>query len=454
MQHRKDIAIVFTTFLNFEESQAVSWITEPRLRRNLQRVLDQQALDPQVLDLQSLGPQPPGKSVPKTAQPVSISMLAHYWYQTYRPIATDLPRLHLFAYVQESCYWAAYRLHQRLVNSTTTPLYLVSDCFQIAIAEFPKILLKFNPDRGASLSTYAEVAFSGVIRDTLKQRREAEICSDWSLVRKISKKRLIESLENHGLSALQIRHYGLAWMCFRELWVPDSPSPRSSDPPADIWIAVAAAYQQLKALDDPAVSPVQVEQWLLQSGKILRAYLYPQSSSLNEDIPGAEGLEKLRSLASQQESCLGNLIAEEELRLRQAQYIQLQQVLDQALQTLKPTWRMALQLYYQQSQTQTQIARQMSCSQPSIVRYLVKGREALLAALVVWAKTELNNGPNPDRIGEQSDSLEEWLQVHYGRLGRSPQVRLPHLSPLDDPVAFGLSAAESRVLGDSSGDNL
>jgi RNA polymerase sigma factor (sigma-70 family) len=425
MRSRTDLVAIFTTFLSFEDGQTSAWQAEPRLKRNLQRVLEK-------LEIPS----------------IDATYLVTYWHQQYQPLATNLPRLHLFAYVQEPCYWAAHRLSQRIASSSTMALYSLSDCFQIAIVDFPKILAKFDSSRGASLATYAEIAFSSVIRDTLRQRRELDICSDWSLVRRISKKRLIEALAQQGFSATQIEHYSLAWFCFRELWVPEPHGQRSSSPPEGIWVAVAEAYRQVKSIGQPDASPAQLEQWLQQTGKLLRNYLYPQASSLNETLPGFEGRERLDSLVdsvfassdrsvSDDDSPLGQLIAQEEQQLAQSQQLQIQAVLDRGLQSLKPDWQTALQLYYQQNRTQTQIAQQMNCSQPSVARYLIKGREALLVTLVGWAKTELNIVPNPEHIGEHSEALEEWLQLYYGRMGANPgAVNAGETSPSPLPDAL------------------
>jgi RNA polymerase sigma factor (sigma-70 family) len=401
MRPRKDLAEIFTTFLSFEAYQASTWQTEPRLKRNLHKTLEQ---------YQSAFP-----------SPISATILATHWHQNWRPVPTDLPRLHLFAYVQEPCYWAAYRLCQRMASSSAMFLYTVPDCFQIAIAEFPKILLKFDPNRGANLGTYAEMAFSGVLKDTLKKRGEAEVCSDWALLRKISKKRFLEALASEGLAPEVIQHYSLAWMCLRELWVPEPQQQRLSAPPATIWTAIAAAYRQVKPLDGPEVSPTQLEQWLQKAGRMVRVYLYPQPSSLNERVPGMEGREKLDTLASNEDdSLLTQVIVQEEDRSRHQDYSQMQQALQAALQGLKPDWQNALYLYYQENQTQSQIAQRLQCSQPSVARYLIKARAALLTALTQWATAKLNSPPTPDRIKVQSEALEEWLQLRYGQLeGRS-----------------------------------
>lgn len=396
MRPRKDLVEIFTTFLSFETHQTSGWHADPRLKRSFSKTLEQ-------LD-DSSGPT------------LSASALALYWYQRWQPIPTNLPRLHLFAYVQEPCYWAAYRLSQRIAHSASASLYTVFDCFNLAIAELPKVLHGFDPNRGASLATYAEMAFSNVLRDNLRQRKAADICSDWTLLRKISKKRLIEALEHQGLSTELVQYYCLAWMCFRELWIPEQGRQRSTNPPPEFWTQLAQAYNEVKPLGQPSPSPTQLEQWLQKTCKTLRTYLYPPLDSLNQPLPGSDGRDRLDLLpADEDTSLLQQIIAQEESHTRQQQQTQLNQVLNEAIATLKPDWQTALRLYYQDNQNQSQIAKQLQCSQPSVARYLIKARETLITALLTWASTELNSPPTPERIKTQSDALEEWLHLHYGQ---------------------------------------
>ncbi len=55
-----------------------------------------------------------------------------------------------------------------------------------------------------------------IIKDTLRQRQEADICTDWALLHKLSRKRLLESLQNAGFKSPTIESYILAWECFQE----------------------------------------------------------------------------------------------------------------------------------------------------------------------------------------------------------------------------------------------
>ena len=89
----------------------------------------------------------------------------------------------------------------------TSAQYGVADCFQIAIAQLDKILKGFNAEQGFDLKNYAIAAFSSLIRDQLRQRKEVDICTDWSLLRKVSQKRLVAALQAQGLTQAEIERY-------------------------------------------------------------------------------------------------------------------------------------------------------------------------------------------------------------------------------------------------------
>ncbi|NJL50040.1 MAG: hypothetical protein HC929_24910, partial [Leptolyngbyaceae cyanobacterium SM2_5_2] len=59
----------------------------------------------------------------------------------------------------------------------------------------PNVLNRYSPDQGASLKTYASLSFGNTIRDTLRQRQDANSRTDWGLLRKVSQKQLVEALE-------------------------------------------------------------------------------------------------------------------------------------------------------------------------------------------------------------------------------------------------------------------
>ena len=156
MRPRQSIVEIFSTFLKFDADRFSGWMTDPKLRRSMERSLTK--VEPSE---------------------TSESFWVFYWYKVWQspPLSqardiysTTVARSHLAAYLQEICYWAA----QKTVTANVHVQCQVSDCFQIAIAQIDKILKGYNPNQGFSLKNYASAIFGGVIRDNLRQRGEVE----------------------------------------------------------------------------------------------------------------------------------------------------------------------------------------------------------------------------------------------------------------------------------------
>ncbi len=394
MQPRQSVTELFSAFLKWAADGAGGWTIDPRLHRSI-RVC--------------LGRVPDAK--------VSESYWAIYWHKVWlkerpqtsspKPQTSNLSEGHLSAYLQEACYWSAYKTIARLSHSQ----FGVSDCFQVAIAEVPKILKACDPEQRASLKTYASTAFSNIIRDYLRQRREIDFCTDWGLLLKLSRKRLIESLENAGINAETIENYVLAWTCFTSLYIPKkSPELRKSSPPSrDTWTAIANLYNSKN--QSAKATPESIERWLIFCASRSRDYLYPSVTSLNLPKFGDMAGERQDDLSDpMQESLLTDLIEQEEERDRQTHQGQINAVLVASLGKLDAQVQDLLRLYYQNGLTQQQIAQQLTIPQYTISRRLSKAREALLLSLTQWSQETLHISPTSNVIKHISTVLEEWLQ--------------------------------------------
>jgi RNA polymerase sigma factor (sigma-70 family) len=392
MRPRQGLIETFSTFIQFTEDYFNSWVTDPKLRRSMDRCLKTQ-------------PQSPG----------SEKFWVHYWHKQWQT-ASSTAQAHLLAYLQEACYWSA----RKTVKAGFAGMNLsLADLFQIALTQAERILNGFNPDRGSTLKDYASVAFKSIIRDILRQRRETDICSDWALLRKLSQKRLRESLQNAGISSEnQLEEYILAWTCFKTLYVPSAAtgSRQLTKPDPATWEAIAQLYNQHKQTQlsqhTPSGSPATLERLLTQSARWARLYLYPAVGSLN--IPKAEGetREIVEDIPDPSQPMLAELIAQEEAQDRQTQQTQLKQILTDALARLKPDVLQILQLYYAQELTQQQIAQQLEMQQYTVSRRLSKAREALLKALAQWKQNTLGGDLTSEAIAEISILLEEWLHSY------------------------------------------
>jgi RNA polymerase sigma factor (sigma-70 family) len=416
MYPRNDVIEIFSTFAQFEANQFQKWTVDPKLRRNMQSHVTEVS-----------------KS---NAKPVSGAFLtesfwALYWYKRWQTQSQPLPMLHLSAYLQESCYWVA----QQAVKKFEGIQYSLPDYFQIAIADITTILKSYNPDKGASLKTYAALALPSLLRDMLRLRHEIDICTNWTLLRKISKKRLLEALQHAGLSADTIQHYRLAWMCFKAVYVPTTATNKLPKVDRALWQAIATLYNaerktQLVASGSEC-SPETIETWLNHCSTWIRAYLYPPVASLNAPAfeQGSDDVQtQIADLSPDltSETLLDALIAQEDQQTRQGQQSQVSTLLTTAIAQLDAESQTLMRLYYQDGLTQQQIARHVSMSQVTVSRRLTKAREALLTALVQWSQTTLNRPPTSTLIKDMSMALEEWLKtqqrigVNEGALTPSP----------------------------------
>ncbi|MDX2215016.1 MAG: sigma-70 family RNA polymerase sigma factor [Oculatellaceae cyanobacterium bins.114] len=380
--------------MQFAGDRFSGWLSDPRLERNMKANLQQ--------------PNPAVKEL-------SEFVWALYWHERWRKSPQSPAASHLSAYLQESCYWAAYKMINRF---TSTP-YKLSDCFQIAIADLPKILNRFSAAQGSSLKAYASAAFGTAIRDTLRQRQEADICSDWGLLRKLSQKRFVDALGMAGLPNSKISQYSLAWLCFKTIYIPSkgTATRQLSRPDRATWEAIADLYNGDRLqLKDPGVacSPEMMEQWLKFCADRARAYLYPPALSLNAPKPGLDDGELQDDLPDPTgEAPLNLLMAAEEAEVRDSQREQINAVLLNALQTTDPEAQQLLQLYYGDELTQLHIAQQLGIKQYAVSRRLSKTREILLLALASWSQQVLHISLSSDVVSHMNDVLEEWLYNHF-----------------------------------------
>ena len=171
MLSRQDTVEIFSTFIQFDYDRFSTWAVDARLRRSMRQ------------------------SKAKIPTENSENFWALYWHQIWQVQPDSLAREHLAAYLQESCYWSS----TKTITGFTSTQYTVPDCFQVAIAGIDKVLKGFDRERGFNLKSYAGITFGNLIRELLRQKREIDICSDWSLLRKLSQKRLSEALADAGL---------------------------------------------------------------------------------------------------------------------------------------------------------------------------------------------------------------------------------------------------------------
>ena len=392
MRPRQDIIETFSSFIQFDYDRFSTWATDPRLRRSMNKCLE------------------------KSPQETSENFWGIYWHKQWRKQPQGLAREHLIAYLQEVCFWST----NKAITGFTNSQYGIPDCFQIAISGIDKVLKGFDGDRGYNLKSYASITFSNLIREMLRQRNEVDICSEWSLLRKLSQKRLTESLLNAGLSVDVVDRYVLAWNSFKTLYVPNrkTGTRKLTKPDDETWVAIANMYNQERTTQlgagEEAVTAAKLEKWLLECVKAARSYLYPNVTSINQSRPGYDSGEIADTLVGEvDDSLLTEMIVEEEVNQRSQQQSEVGDVLIAAISQLKPEEQKLLDLYYAQKLKQADIAKALDTKQYSISRKLSRVKKALLKSLAKWTEETMHITLTSDVLNNISTVIDEWLESHY-----------------------------------------
>ncbi|OKH45976.1 group 3/4 sigma-70 RNA polymerase sigma factor [Calothrix sp. HK-06] len=386
MKPRQGIVDIFSTFIQLDENDFLGWLTDPKLRRSMEHCLHQ-------------------------AKPRESEIWALYWHQLWQTQENSLANLHLAAYLQEVCYWNAKKVATNFGSKQS-----IADLFQSAIVSLPKVLKGFNNKLSSNLKGYADLSFSNLIKDTVRKNQEVNICTDWSLLHRVSQKGLVESLQFAGFSDSSIAAYVFAWNCFRELTAPAGAKAtrKQSKPDAATWEAIAKVYntQRLSQLgaNSSVATPETLLKWMLECAAAVRALELPTVVSANTPQPGQEQGELLENLPFVSETLLNELIAEEETETRQNQKQQLAKILSEAITQLEPQQQNLLKTYYGQDLTQQQIAQQLGMKQYSVSRKIASARGALLRALVKWSQDTLHFSVTSEVLDYMDTVLEEWLK--------------------------------------------
>ncbi|MBN3874050.1 MAG: sigma-70 family RNA polymerase sigma factor [Nostoc sp. JL33] len=394
MHPRQEITEMFSTFVELESGRFSKWLIDIKLRRSIQNCLE-------------------------SSQEVSNSenFWALYWYKHWQEQSHSLARMHLSAYLQEPSYWTAKKTIARFTHSQ----YSLADYFQMANAEIETILKNFNPEKSSSLKAYATMAIPSRLKDILRQRKEADICTNWALLRKVSKKQFLEALSQAGLSPTVIVQYRLAWTCFQELYVQNQPGGTKalSEPEGQLWEAIVNLYNSERQTQltqpTPQCTREKIEHWLTQAAIYIRAYLYPPVSSLNLAISEDDATTTFDLPDPSSDSLIADMIAQEDTQNRQNQQFQIQDILLKAIQNIEVQSQEILKLYYQEGLTQPQIVQRLQMSQPTVSRRLIKARESLLKKLLEWSQETFNISVTSNLVKDMSTALEEWLKVKYGK---------------------------------------
>lgn len=397
---RTSVTEMFSTFIKLEAGRFGDWTPDGKLRRNMQTYLERH----------------PNQSD-------SEGFWVRHWHGLWKEQpseSTDLPTMHLFAYLQEPMYWAAGKMINKYVSSQRN----LEDYFQDSPSYLQAVLKKFDPKVG-NLKSFAGVAFLNSLRADVRSKGESALCTTWALLRKVGSKRFVEALQQGGLSKALIDQYRLAWRCFKEIYVPTQQGGtyRLPEPTSDQWAAIASLYNQERLNLVPpgqVCTAVSIKQWLTQVESLVRAELYPTTRSLTALSDGNSSSEI--DIPDQSGSLFDLWFEAEDEWNRQEQQTQACQVLMDTLDGLDPEWKLVLKLYYCENLTLQKIAANLGKNYNWVQRRVTKPKKRLLEALIEWGQTieesrgEVNISLDSDQVKRKGAVLEEWLEIRNREL--------------------------------------
>jgi RNA polymerase sigma factor (sigma-70 family) len=403
MIFRRNITQMFSTFALLEADKFREWLTDTKLRTSIESCFFESS---EVVD--------------------SEIFWALYWYKRWQKKMENLAKMHLMAYLQEAFYLVSKKTVAKYQNSQ----YGLADYFQMANLEAEIIIKSFNAKKSDSLRNYVIMAASSRLRDILRQRKEADTCTDWSLLGKVSGKAFLNALREAGLSQTVFTQYRLARICFKELYIHHSYTAKHlPEPNHELWSAIAYLYNRERQsqldFNTEECTSEQMRLWLTQSVVHLRKYFFPPVMSLNAVRRNSESGDELDIPELSSDSLMVEMLAREDINNRKQQIAQMSDVLSNAFQGLDVKYQDVMRLYYQESLTQQQIMQQLQISQPTVSRRLVQGRNCLLTALVKWLQDlNMNNSINSTQVKDISVALEEYLEINYGSLGEPQETEI------------------------------
>lgn len=390
MGPRQNIIDVFSSYILIEADRFNGWCTDPRLKQSMAKAIAQSS-DPDA----------------------SKHVWALYWHH-------HLPKHrfakgHLVAYLQEAAFWTA----EKLITQFAVQQMRFGDCFQVEFLKLDKLLDSFQADRGANLETFAKVFFRSTIKNELRRLHDVDLCSDWLLLRKTSRKRFLEALQNAGLGSQAIEQYRFAWVCFKHLYgeyqadgMQQLPKPSS-----ELWQSMTELYNRERGsqLMTPgsAVAPHELEQWLEDCISYLRAYSRSSAQSLNVPIPGTDSGQLQDNLAADELTPFEQVLVRAEQAQRQERHYQLGQVLTDGIGNLGTDEQKLLQLYYSGQFTQQIIADQLDIKQYAVSRKIKRVRKKLLDQLLAWSASQTAVTLAPSDIEAATEYLELWLRNYF-----------------------------------------
>ena len=381
MRKRKDICEMFSTILKVDDSKSYvgsSWEFDPRLVRNMSKKIEEE---------------------PNAHQ----EFWAKYWLkEALKNPQNQLARGHLSAYLEEVCYSVTSHIFQQIPN-----IYLSQvDCFLIAraTAANPAKIFKKGKEKkydfiSSSVKTYAYLPLRTAILDQVHLAKDLEGDSDTGVLRKLTKKKLQETLQKAKVKDPEFSNCLLAWQCFNAIYAPTKiAGNRQLQPPDE---------SQLKAMAELYNQRCEVERSPIDWQKI--------QSLLATIIIAVRALSNIRHISL--EDCVTEPVFVSDNPLDDfdspsEEQKQINSVLSQAFASLPSDLQKMLKLSYGLDFTQTDLEILFKKDQSQVSRQCKEGINILCDRLTIWSQEHWGMTINSSNLAENAKQIKMWLKTY------------------------------------------
>lgn len=327
------------------------------------------------------------------------------------PINLDQARMHLSSYLQEACFWAAYRCYQRF--SFLRHKYPLEELFQIAntnINQPEKLFKSFDLKHPKyNLEAYTKVALVRYIQNIIyAQDIEAKRTkfSDYGLLKDLNSKELKEALLAKGITEENSNDYCIVWRCFDEIYYYEHHQTKENFKLAKTQIAeITTFYNQLCKRLNLKVQEVSVEviqEILLICIQAAREYRTKRFCSIDE----------YTNISDKVPNLLDCLIEQEEWQ-------EVKSIIDKLFSSIPESGQIMFNLWHGLNLTQTEIANVVKSKyaeiqkQYQVARHLGKHTRNLLKDFLhEWEKLYPEAKIRDDKDLEKiKDAMNDCLQL-------------------------------------------
>jgi len=376
MRKRQDICEMFSTFLKVDDSKSYLGSKlefSARLVRNMTKKIEEEPKAPE-------------------------EFWAKYWLkEALKNPQNELARGHFSAYLEESCYSVTSHIFQQIPNIHLSQV----DCFLIAreTAANPAKIFKTYKFSSASVKTYAHFPLRTAILDRVHLAKDLEGDSHTGALRKLTKKKLQETLQKAKIKDPKFSKCLLAWQCFKEIYAPTKiAGNRQLQPPDESQLkAIAELYNQRCEVERSPIDGQEIQSLLATIIIAVRALSNIRHVSLEDCVNeaafvSAHPLDDFDSPSEEQK--------------------QVNSVLSQAFATLSTDLQKMLQLSYGLDFRQEDLGNLFKKDQPQISRQSNDGVNLLCDRLTYWSQEHWGMTINSSNLAENAKQIKMWLKAY------------------------------------------